>query len=123
MTQENDKKTHEFPVVDDVVIERLRELESPDDEIPFSRQMIQGFIAGAPEMLEALQKALVSSDEKELKYWSHKLYGFAMNIGGSRFALKCKEIELNPGNFSGSTHMAEELNKQYSVLCEALKKY
>jgi HPt (histidine-containing phosphotransfer) domain-containing protein len=85
-----------LPVVDEVVIQRLKELESPEDEIPFSKQMINGFLSSLPSMLDSFKKAFSEKSEKDVKYFAHKFAGFSMNVGGRRFASFCQQIELSP---------------------------
>jgi HPt (histidine-containing phosphotransfer) domain-containing protein len=112
-----------LPVVDDIVIQRLKELESPEDEVPFSRQMINGFLTALPEMLESLKKAFSESSEKDVKYWSHKFAGFSMNVGGKRFASFCQRIEVSPREALAAKDaivVAEQLLKE---LQKELSKY
>ncbi len=87
-----------LPIVDETVLQRLKDLESPEDEIPFSRQMINAFLSSKSGMMESFERAFVEGSEKDVKYWAHKFAGFSMNVGGKRFAAFCQRIEISPQN-------------------------
>ncbi len=112
-----------LPMVDDAVIERLRALESPDDEVPFTRQMINGFEGAVPEMIQNLKNAFESRSERDVIYWSHKLAGFSMNVGGRRFASLCQRIEVAAPAAMGVPELTKTLELILADLVVALKKY
>ncbi len=111
-----------LPIVDNTAIQRLRDLESPEDEVPFSKQMINGFFASVPGMMQGLQQAFAAASEKDLAFFAHKLAGFSMNVGGRRFATLCQTIEVSAASAIAQAGCFALAEAELSNLLAELKK-
>ncbi len=72
---------------------RLTELEQELDK-EFAIEMAEMFINDTPALIEAIQKALDARDSVALAQTSHKLKGSSLNIGATRLAALCLQLEL-----------------------------
>ena len=79
--------------VDEEIVAKLKELNEPDEEIPFFDGLIHLYCKEAPMALNKLDKAMNQQDPLAVVHFSHKLKGLSRNLGLRRMAEICATIE------------------------------
>jgi len=74
-----------------VRLERLREVSLEDEE--FMHELIEIFLADAPEQLLALERALADGDGDAFWRTAHRLKGSSGSMGADRLADICRQLE------------------------------
>jgi HPt (histidine-containing phosphotransfer) domain-containing protein len=100
------------PVIDMKIVNALREMTIGSDPDFFFR-VIQMFLDQAEQVVQLLEDALRYGNLTELSGQAHKLKGSALNIGASRLAEVCRQVELQ--SKSGETSGLVELMSQLKV--------
>jgi HPt (histidine-containing phosphotransfer) domain-containing protein len=72
---------------------RLQELEQELDK-EFAIEMAGMFVNDTPELIDAIQKSIDAKDSALLAQTAHKLKGSSLNLGATRLAAFCLELEL-----------------------------
>jgi two-component system, sensor histidine kinase and response regulator len=95
--------------IDQSVLEGLRELQE-EGEPDVLKELIELFLEDVPSQLEALREAEERDDAKSVERTAHTLKGSSGNMGATRMATLCAELEVVGG--SGSLARAPELFEQ-----------
>jgi signal transduction histidine kinase/DNA-binding response OmpR family regulator/HPt (histidine-containing phosphotransfer) domain-containing protein len=85
--------------------------------------VLGAMIDSAPETIEALKRALASSDRKETRRHAHSLKANAKTVGANAIARKFQEIEAASasGALDDIERRAENALKEYGELIESMK--
>ncbi len=74
-------------------LEYLQEVSGGDEE--FEQEILATFLESAPDLMDALDRALESLDAPAVRHASHTLKGSSRSIGGQPFSKICEIIETN----------------------------
>lgn len=77
-------------LLDRSILDELRGL-PPMEDVPLVRELIDLFLASAPERLEHIRAAL--ADPAQLKLHAHTLKGMSMTLGARRVVMLCQQLE------------------------------
>lgn len=72
---------------------RLQELEQELDK-EFAVEMAEMFVNDSPALIDAVEKTIEAKDSVALAQSAHKLKGSSLNIGATRLAALCLQLEL-----------------------------
>ncbi len=61
-------------------------------------ELIDLYLADAPNKLTAMRQAVTKTDEQSLKQAAHSLMGSSASLGACRMASLCEEIERSDGD-------------------------
>ncbi len=100
-------------VLDVRVLESFRQLQMPD-EANIIHQLIDLYLADAPNRLAMLRQAIAQQDAARLAQAAHALKGSSANIGAQRVARVCMELEKagKAGNLSGVADRFAQLEQE-----------
>ncbi len=99
-------------------LESLRELGGDD----FLTQVIDEFLADAPNLLAALRRSLEQDDADELRRAAHTLKSNGATFGAEEFSELCRELEeaAKSGQLAGAPALADRIEREYARVEEAL---
>ncbi len=86
----------EIPTIEqaqDDLAHRLEELAQELDK-EFAKEMAGMFVNDTPTLIDAIQKSIDAKDSALLAQTAHKLKGSSLNLGATRMAALCLELEL-----------------------------
>jgi PAS domain S-box-containing protein len=83
----------EKPIIDQNILNRLRELTDGDDS-GFFLKVIAMFVDQSVQVVERIEQETAANNLKEASAQAHKLKGSALNIGAMRLADVCKQFEI-----------------------------
>lgn len=108
-------KLNALKILDPEVLSVLKSLEDPNDEVPFLEDLINTFVAQAPEILDDLKTALDTKNVRGVEHNAHKLKGFGRNLGALRLSEVCNVIEEHASTIvqSTDTHLLSLVASQY----------
>jgi HPt (histidine-containing phosphotransfer) domain-containing protein len=81
--------TSELPIFDPATLEQLRELIDGDDT-SFLNDLFESYLSTAKDSIDSLRG---DSDQEVLRRAAHTLKGSSLNIGASRVADLCRQLE------------------------------
>jgi HPt (histidine-containing phosphotransfer) domain-containing protein len=84
--------TDEAPVVDFPILEGLRALQN-EREPALVAELVQEFLARAPQRIAKMQAALTAGDAAALAFEAHGLAGSCGVLGVLRLRIRCRELE------------------------------
>jgi len=86
----------------------------------FAKKVVEVFFESTPESMEALRKAIETSDAKAIARWAHTLKGSAANIGGMRLSEIAREINqaADAGNLDALSEQFSRLEAEFEALQE-----
>ena len=93
MDSEQPKAKASSSCIDEEVINSLKELETPGDEVPFLDELIHIFLIDAAVSVKNLVTAYQQKDNRGIERWAHKLKGQSRNLGARRLSEVCAVIE------------------------------
>lgn len=105
--------------IDRPTFEALRRSAGAD----FVRELVDTFIADAPEMLEAMRHALAADDAATFRRTAHSLKSNAYTFGAVTLGARAKALELDgiePVRQAGGAPL-DELEREYAAAALALK--
>jgi len=106
-------------VVDGAALESLRELGGDD----FLAEVIDTFLADAPELLATLHHALAEGGIAELRRAAHTLKSNGATLGAGEFTERCRalEQEAREGRLEDASDLVARIEEQYGLLERALE--
>jgi len=111
-------------VLDPVHIERLLELQrlSGCNVVPL---IVDSFVKEGPRRLERMRGALARGDGQELIHVAHTLRGGSAQLGASRVATVCSELEERgkEGRLDGAGALLDRLERELAAASAALLAY
>lgn len=83
------------PVLDTTVLEELRsyDIKTEEDNTDIVTNLIQLFLAEAPQQFEKLKQAVADNDDQQLYNIAHNLKGNSATLGAKEFAEICRQLE------------------------------
>jgi PAS domain S-box-containing protein len=108
----------EYVSLDDGALENLRELGGED----FLHEVIDAFLADAPELIATLRRSLDSRNSEELRRAAHTLKSNGATLGAEGFAELCRTLEqrAKAGELDGAGELVDRIEQAYAPLEEAL---
>jgi PAS domain S-box-containing protein len=104
--------------LDDDALKNLRDLGGDD----FLGEVIDAFLADAPELLATLRRSLTDGSTAELRRAAHTLKSNGATLGAEEFAELCRTLELRAkaGELDGAAELVDRIEADYRPLEEAL---
>jgi signal transduction histidine kinase/CheY-like chemotaxis protein/HPt (histidine-containing phosphotransfer) domain-containing protein len=108
----------EFVSLDDGALQNLRDLGGED----FVGEVIDAFLADAPELVATLRRSLDPDSTEELRRAAHTLKSNGATLGAEEFAELCRTLEqrAKSGDLEGASELVDEIEQAYRPLEEAL---
>jgi len=106
------------PTIDRTTFTELQETAGAE----FVVELVDTFLAEAPEMLEELRRALAASDADTFRRTAHSLKSNGNTFGARTFAAMAKELELDgmaPVHAAGGAPL-DALEQEYARVAQAL---
>jgi HPt (histidine-containing phosphotransfer) domain-containing protein len=104
--------------LDDSALRNLRDLGGDD----FLGEVIDAFLADAPELLATLRRTLDESRAEELRRAAHTLKSNGATLGAEEFAELCRALEqrAKTGELDGAAELVDRIEQEYRPLEEVL---
>jgi CheY-like chemotaxis protein/HPt (histidine-containing phosphotransfer) domain-containing protein len=104
--------------LDDGALKNLRDLGGDD----FLGEVIDAFLADAPQLLATLRSSLADGNADELRRAAHTLKSNGATLGADGFAELCRTLEqrAKAGELDGVSELVERIEHEYGQLEEAL---
>jgi PAS domain S-box-containing protein len=104
--------------LDDGALKNLRDLGGDD----FLGEVIDAFLADAPQLLATLRSSLADGSADELRRAAHTLKSNGATLGADGFAELCRTLEqrAKAGELDGAAELVERIEGEYRQLEEAL---
>jgi CheY-like chemotaxis protein len=108
----------DYVSLDDGALENLRNLGGED----FLHEVIDAFLADAPELIATLRRSLDSRNSEELRRAAHTLKSNGATLGAEGFAELCRTLEqrAKAGELDGAGELVDRIEQAYAPLEEAL---
>jgi PAS domain S-box-containing protein len=99
-------------------LESLRELGGDD----FLAELINAFLADAPNLLATLRRSLEQDDADDLRRAAHTLKSNGATFGAEEFSELCRELEerAKNGQLGGADELANRIEQEYARVEKAL---
>jgi CheY-like chemotaxis protein/HPt (histidine-containing phosphotransfer) domain-containing protein len=107
-----------FVSLDDGALENLRDLGGDE----FLGEVVDAFLADAPQLLETLRRSLASRNAEELRRAAHTLKSNGATLGAKDFAELCRTLEqrAKDGELDDASELVDQIEEEYRPLEEAL---
>jgi PAS domain S-box-containing protein len=104
--------------VDAAALDTLRGLGGDE----FLTEVIDTFVADAPELLATLRRTLDTPDAEELRRAAHTLKSNGATLGADEFTELCRELEdrAKRSELEGATELVDRIERAYALLEETL---
>jgi HPt (histidine-containing phosphotransfer) domain-containing protein len=104
--------------LDDGALKNLRDLGGDD----FLGEVIDAFLADAPELMATLRRSLDERSAEELRRAAHTLKSNGATLGAEQFAELCRTLEqrAKAGELDGAAQLVDRIEQEYRPLAEAL---
>ena len=102
------------------ILNRLKELDDGDEEEPFYIDMIRVFMSQSAGIIDKLKLSIDNKSCDDIKAIAHELKGISANLGCTRLAKICQNIE-DLSKLKDENHLGIEYNKLYNVYSGSLK--
>ncbi|MGH2977408.1 MAG: GAF domain-containing protein [Gaiellaceae bacterium] len=108
----------EFVSLDDGALKNLRDLGGDE----FLGEVIDAFLADAPELIATLRSSLDGRNAEELRRGAHTLKSNGATLGAEEFAELCRTLEQRAkvGELDGAVGLVDRIEQEYRSLEEAL---
>jgi HPt (histidine-containing phosphotransfer) domain-containing protein len=102
---------------------KLRELDKRLSEDTFVTNLLERFLHGTPERLQALQEAVATSDCETIEFQAHTLKSSCGYIGATVMVELCKTLESlgRAGDVRDAGQLVTELQKSFALVAVRLK--
>ena len=103
------------PVLDDVVIDNLRQL-TPPGEPDVLAEVLQLFLEDVPRRIAKLRAAWSNGDAAEVHKVAHSLKGSAGNVGAKALHAACRQLDEHGrvGDLSGTGPLVESVDREFA---------
>lgn len=100
-------------------------LASVGGDTAFLKEMIETFLADSPRQIAAMQSAVTTANEEELRRAAHSLKSNAANFGAMDLARLCKELEeaARTGALEGAAERIALIKAENARVAVALEGY
>jgi CheY-like chemotaxis protein/HPt (histidine-containing phosphotransfer) domain-containing protein len=104
--------------LDDRALKNLRDLGGDD----FLGEVIDAFLADAPELMATLRRSLDEQSAEELRRAAHTLKSNGATLGAEQFAERCRALEqrAKAGELNGASQVVDRIEQEYRPLAETL---
>jgi PAS domain S-box-containing protein len=104
--------------LDDDALKNLRDLGGDE----FLGEVIDAFLADAPELIATLRRSLDEQNNEELRRAAHTLKSNGATLGAAQFAELCRTLEhqAKSGELDGASELVDRIGQEYLPLEEAL---
>ena len=104
--------------LDEAALGVLRELGGDE----FVNEVIDAFLADAPELLATLHRSVDARQTDELRRAAHTLKSNGMTMGAEEFGELCRELEqrAKSGHLEGAVDLVDRIDEEYERLQDAL---
>ena len=104
--------------LDDDALKNLRDLGGDE----FLGEVIDAFLADAPELIATLRRSLDEPNSEELRRAAHTLKSNGATLGAEQFAELCRTLEqqAKSGELDGASELVDRIGEEYLALEEAL---
>jgi PAS domain S-box-containing protein len=104
--------------LDDGALGNLRDLGGDE----FLGEVIDAFLADAPQLIATLRRALDEQGAEELRRAAHTLKSNGATLGAEEFAELCRTLEqrAKEGELDGASELVDRIEQEYGPLEEAL---
>jgi PAS domain S-box-containing protein len=108
----------QYVSLDDGALANLRDLGGDD----FLGEVIDAFLADAPELLAMLRRSLEEGSAEELRRAAHTLKSNGATLGAEGFAELCRTLEqrAKAGELDDASQLVDRIEQEYRPLAEAL---
>jgi PAS domain S-box-containing protein len=108
----------EYISLDDGALKNLRDLGGDN----FLGEVIEAFLADAPELMVTLRRSLDEGSTEELRRAAHTLKSNGATLGAEEFAELCSTLEqrAKAGELDGASQLVDRIEQEYRPLEEAL---
>ncbi len=109
----------EYVSLDDGALKNLRDLGGDE----FLGEVIDAFLADAPELVATLRRALDEGSAEELRRAAHTLKSNGATLGATEFAELCRTLEARAkaGELDGAAELVDRVEQEYGPLRDALE--
>ncbi len=109
----------EYVSLDDGALKNLRDLGGDE----FLGEVIDAFLADAPELVATLRRSLDEGSSEELRRAAHTLKSNGATLGASEFAELCRTLEARAkaGELDGAGELVDRVEQEYGALRDALE--
>jgi PAS domain S-box-containing protein len=116
--QDSATSNEEEITFDDAALQSLRDLGGDE----FLAEVIDTFLAEAPQLLATLHRALDDADAEELRRAAHTLKSNSATLGAGEFSGLCRDLEqrARSGELDRAPELVDRIEQQYRPLEEAL---
>ena len=110
--------TVEYVSLDEDALKNLRDLGGDD----FLGEVIDAFLADAPELMATLRRSLDEQNAEELRRAAHTLKSNGATLGAERFADLCRDLEqrAKAGELDDVPQLVDRIEHEFPPLCGAL---
>jgi CheY-like chemotaxis protein len=110
--------TAEYVSLDDGALKNLRDLGGDD----FLGEVIDTFLADAPDLIVALRRSLEVQSAEELRRAAHTLKSNGATLGAHQFAELCRTLEQSAkaGELGGASQLVDRIEQELGRLRGAL---
>jgi CheY-like chemotaxis protein len=107
-----------FVSLDDDALKNLRDLGGDD----FLGEVIDAFLADAPELIATLRRSLTEDSNEELRRAAHTLKSNGATLGAETFSELCRTLEhsAKTGDLEGAPELVDGIEQEYLALEQAL---
>ncbi len=107
-----------FVSLDDDALKNLRDLGGDD----FLSEVIDAFLADAPELIATLRRSLTEDSNEELRRAAHTLKSNGATLGAETFSELCRTLEhsAKTGDLEGAPELVDGIEQEYLALEQAL---
>jgi HPt (histidine-containing phosphotransfer) domain-containing protein len=104
--------------LDDAALGNLRDLGGDE----FLGEVIDAFLADAPELIATLRRSLDDRGSEELRRAAHTLKSNGATLGAEHFAELCRTLEqcAKEGKLAGAAELVDRIEQEYRALEDAL---
>ena len=104
--------------LDDDALKNLRDLGGDE----FLGEVIDAFLADAPELIATLRRSLDERSSEELRRAAHTLKSNGATLGAEQFAELCRTLEqqAKSGELDGASELVDRIGQEFLPLEEAL---
>ena len=104
--------------LDAAALGNLRDLGGDD----FLGEVIDAFLADAPELIATLRRSLGQESTAELRRAAHTLKSNGATLGAEEFAELCRTLEqqAKSGELDGASELVDRIEQEYPLLRDAL---
>jgi HPt (histidine-containing phosphotransfer) domain-containing protein len=108
-------------VLDQATFEDL--LDSVGGDTEFLAELVDTYLADAPEQIAALREAISASDVAAVVRPAHTLKSASASLAALGLAEQCRRLELSAtaGSFAGAHDAIEAISDEFARVAEALE--